>query len=211
MIYDTLNPQIVRFVLKDAREGTRILDVGCGTGKLGKLLKSKRHCFITGLEIDKDAAEIARDIYDEVIIIDLEKLIDKSCHFEDKKKYNYIIFGDVLEHVTRPAVLLRYFSNFLEENGFIIASIPNIANWMIRIKLLFGNFDYSGGILDEGHLRFFTYKTARKLLEDSGYKIISVVNNNSTILFRFLGRYWKSMFAFQFVFKCKKVKRIDKK
>jgi len=109
-----------------------------------------------------------------------------------------------LEHVSKPEKLLDYFRDFLEENGFLIASIPNVANWMIRIKLLFGNFDYSGGILDKGHLKFFTYKNAKKLLEENGYRVVYVINNNTFILFKFLGRFWKEMFAFQFVFKCVK-------
>lgn len=204
MIYDTLNPQIVRYVLEDAKEKMRILDVGCGTGRLGEALRSKIDCFIVGIEIDSEAAHIAKKFYDEVIIMDLDRLINNSLEFRIDKKFNYIIFGDILEHTSKPNYLLDYFRNLLEEDGFIIASIPNIANWMIRMKLLLGNFDYDGGILDEGHLRYFTYKTARKLLEDSGYKIISVVNNNRTKLCGFLGRYWKSMFAFQFVFKCAK-------
>ncbi len=98
--------------------------------------------------------------------------------------------------------LLRYFRSFLKDEGFAIVSIPNVANWMVRIKLLSGKFDYDGGILDPGHLRFFTYRTAKRLLEDNGYKVIAVVNNNQTWLFRFLGRYFKRIFAFQFVFKC---------
>jgi 2-polyprenyl-3-methyl-5-hydroxy-6-metoxy-1,4-benzoquinol methylase len=204
MTYDTLNPQIVRYILEDAQPDARILDVGCGTGRLGRLLKLKINCHITGIDIDRQATDIAKDSYDEIMVIDLENLINKSDEFKSNKKFKFIIFGDILEHTTKPEYLLKYFSNFLEGDGFVIVSIPNIANWMLRIRLLFGNFDYKGGILDQGHLRFFTYRTARMLLEDNGYKIISVINNNQTRLFRFLGRLWKSMFAFQFVFKCVK-------
>ncbi len=138
--------------------------------------------------------------------MNLEDLINNICKFESKIRYDYIVFGDILEHVTKPQELLGCFSAFLKNDGFIIASIPNIANWMIRMKLLFGNFDYSGDILDIGHLKFFTYKSAKSLLEDSGYKVISVINNNQTWLLRFLGRHYKKLFAFQFVFKCRKIK-----
>lgn len=202
MVYDTFNPQVLRFILQDAREGTRILDVGCGTGRLGKELKDRIPCFITGIECDPDAAQKAGLVYDRVELSDLEGIIQKGIDFKSGLKYRYVIFGDVLEHVSNPQALLERFRDILEDDGFIIASIPNVANWMIRLRLLFGNFDYSGGILDQGHVRFFTYKTARKLLENSGYKIIGVINNNQTWLIRILGRLWKSMFAFQFVFKC---------
>ena len=206
MIYDTINPEIVRFILENAVSGAGVLDVGCGTGKLGRALKEKINCHITGIEIDKEAAKVAKEAYDEIMIIDLEDLIRGNSVFKIKDRYDFVILGDILEHTTNPEQLLRYFGNSLTEFGYLIVSIPNVANWMIRLKLLFGNYTYSGGILDKGHLKFFTYKTACKLLEDSGYKIIAVRNNNSTWLFRFFGRFYKRLFAFQFVFKCIKNK-----
>ena len=204
MIYDTINPQIVKFILESIPAHARILDVGCGTGKLGKLLKSRVPCYLTGIEIDREAADIAKKGYDRLIIMNLEDLVNGKCAFENTEKYDFVVFGDILEHVFDPDLLLRCFRDSLKDGGFLIASIPNVANWMIRIRLLFGNFDYSGGILDQGHLRFYTYKTAKELLVNNGLKVVSVVNNNHTVPIRFLGRLWKSMFAFQFVFKCVK-------
>jgi len=204
MVYDTLNPEVLRFLLQDAKEGTRILDVGCGTGRLGKALKEKVNCFIAGIECDPEAARQAAVIYDEIKIADLEALIAGRENLDAGARYDCIIFGDVLEHTSQPLGLLRYFKGCLKDEGVLIASIPNVANWMIRLRLLFGNFDYSGGILDAGHLKFFTYKGARRLLEESGFRILAVRNNNQTFLFRMLGRLYKRMFAFQFVFKCVK-------
>ncbi len=167
---------------------------------MGKELKDKTDLVIIGVDIDDDALNIASQIYNEVIRIDLDKTIESL--FKIDEKFDCIVFGDILEHLVRPEFLLRNAGGLLKNDGFIIASIPNIANWMIRMKLLFGNFNCDGGILNPQHLRFYTYKTAKKLLEDNGYRIISVINNNQTWLFRFLGRYWKKLFAFQFVFKC---------
>ncbi len=204
MVYDTINPEIVNFVLKGAPRGARILDVGCGTGKLAAALKQKLPCHICGIEIDKEAADKARSSCDEVMVIDLENVIGKSSGLGSAKKYDLVILGDVLEHLTRPEILLQSLHDLLEDNGFMVVSLPNVANWMIRFGLLFGNFDYSGGVLDCGHLKFFTYKSARRLLQDNGYRIVAVINNNHTLPVRLLGRIWMKMFAFQFVFKCVK-------
>jgi hypothetical protein len=55
----------------------------------------------------------------------------------------------------------------------LLVSLPNVANITIRLGLLVGRFDYAErGILDKGHLRFFTQRTARRLLEENGYEVI---------------------------------------
>ena len=51
--------------------------------------------------------------------------------------------------------------------------MPNVANITVRLKLLLGSFRYADrGILDRTHLRFFTLRTARRLLEENGYRIL---------------------------------------
>jgi hypothetical protein len=56
-----------------------------------------------------------------------------------------------------------------------VVSIPNITVWHARALIALGHFDYTpGGIFDRTHLRFFTFKTARSLLESAGYAIFSV-------------------------------------
>ena len=61
----------------------------------------------------------------------------------------------------------------LKTNGLIVLSVPNVANVTVRLRLLFGNFNYQErGILDKSHLRWFTRKTARKLLTDHGFEIV---------------------------------------
>jgi hypothetical protein len=62
---------------------------------------------------------------------------------------------------------------FDKGSGLIVVALPNMANITVRLKLLFGKFDYQErGIMDKTHLRWFTRRTARKLLEDHGYRIV---------------------------------------
>jgi len=56
-----------------------------------------------------------------------------------------------------------------------LISVPNVAVWTIRIKLLFGNFDYTNtGTMDRTHIRFFTLKTAKMIVKESGCSIVKV-------------------------------------
>jgi hypothetical protein len=61
----------------------------------------------------------------------------------------------------------------LKENGRLVLSLPNVANITVRLALLFGYFTYKDrGLLDRTHIRFFTRRTARALLEDNGWEIL---------------------------------------
>jgi len=80
---------------------------------------------------------------------------------------------DVLEHMKDSDRLLEECKTALKINGLLVVSLPNVANITVRLKLLFGRFDYEErGIMDKTHLRWFTRRTARKLLEDHGYRIV---------------------------------------
>ena len=79
-----------------------------------------------------------------------------------EKYFDIIVFADILEHLKEPLEVLKRYKKYLKDDGYIIISIPNIANWKIRFKSLLGRFEYNEyGILDSGHLRFFNEKSQR--------------------------------------------------
>jgi len=121
------------------------------------------------------------------------------------EKFDVIIFGDVLEHVAWPENILNKFKNYLYDDGIIIASIPNVANIITRINLLFGNWNYqNSGILDNTHLRFFTKKTALELFKKANLKLIkleytSLGVNKFIITSKFLTKIYPNLFSMQFI------------
>ena len=89
-----------------------------------------------------------------------------------KEKFDYIICGDVLEHLRFPQDTLKILKTYLKENGSIIASIPNIAHMSIKANLLVNDFTYTPlGLLDETHIHLFTYKSIAEMLSNLGLKI----------------------------------------
>ncbi|HTJ82055.1 MAG TPA: glycosyltransferase family 2 protein, partial [Polyangiaceae bacterium] len=67
---------------------------------------------------------------------------------------------------------------FLEPEGRVAISLPNVAAWTVRAELAAGRFDYTpSGILDRTHLRFFTEKSAVRLVEDAGLEVLDVTHN----------------------------------
>ena len=82
-----------------------MLDVGCGTGRLGASLKALGIPHVAGVELNPRAAEEARGVLDEVVVADIER---DELPFEDSS-FDCIVYGDVLEHLVDPwATLVRH-------------------------------------------------------------------------------------------------------
>jgi 2-polyprenyl-3-methyl-5-hydroxy-6-metoxy-1,4-benzoquinol methylase len=159
-----------RIFIDLACQGKRILELGCADGYISRHL-NERGCRVTGVEIDAEAAGRARPWCEKVVVHDLN-------HPEWVQQvgdgFDTVLCGDVLEHLVQPEIILWQIHRVLAPGGRVIICLPNIAHIRIRLKLLFGKFEYaSAGTMDVTHLRFYTYKTARELIEHSGFKIVS--------------------------------------
>jgi glycosyltransferase involved in cell wall biosynthesis len=146
-----------------------VLDVGCGDGWFAETLveSGNRVVGIDALEAPERTAAFERYIQ-----ADLNDGLDRAAPALAGLTFDHVLLHDVLEHLVVPERLLADCPRWLKPNGRLIVSVPNIANIVIRIRLLVGRFEYEErGILDRTHLRFFTRRTARRLLTDHGWDI----------------------------------------
>lgn len=158
-------------IMNWAKPSLRALDVGCDTGRLGEGLK-KMGLAVDGVEMDPDAARLAAGRLDRVVT---GSILDSSVFQSLEGPYDIIIFADVLEHLPKPETVLDGIKALLADGGEVYASLPNVANFRVRIPLLFGRFQYTEiGILDKTHLRFFTRQTAQELFTGAGYEVAEV-------------------------------------
>ena len=196
------NPYTVHSkMLEIVGKNKTILEIGCATGYMTKRFK-KNNCNITGVEINPKSAEIAKQYCDQIIIGDIE--VEKD--FPLKKEYfDFILFADVLEHLRFPLRTLVKFKKYLKPEGKFFISLPNVANYRVRMNLLTGRFNYTEiGLLDKTHLRFFTINTAKQLVSDAGLKIVKVDaspswNSSNKLLnklYYLITKTWKSLFAY---------------
>lgn len=146
--------------------GSRVLEIGCATGFMTEYMTREHGCTVTAVEVDTEAAARAALRGVEVIVGSVE---DPDVVARLDGSYDAVIFSDVLEHLVDPAAALRATVALLGPGGRVVASIPNIAHWSIRARLLAGRFNYTeGGILDRGHVRFFTRATIIEMFEGVG-------------------------------------------
>lgn len=155
-------------------QGSRVLELGCASGYLSGYMEQKLGCRVTGLELDPLSAEIAAQRCSEVHIADLDAP-DALAPAHASAPYDVLFAAAVLEHLKYPERLLQSAKPLLKPGARVIISLPNIAYWGIRLRLLRGTFRYADyGIMDRTHLHFYTVETGRALLEQQGFTVESL-------------------------------------
>ncbi len=166
--YENIRYDVIPLVPKDAR---CILEVGCAGGHTGKALKELNGAFVAGLELNPDAARQARTVLDDVVVGNIETL---KLPYQEKC-FDCIIMADIIEHLAEPEAALHKLKKYLKPGGSLVASIPNVQFFGVLGQLAEGNWTYQKeGILDETHLRFFTYKEIEKLFRRAGFEITQI-------------------------------------
>lgn len=150
---------------------SRVLELGCASGYLSGYMEQKLDCRVTGLEADAAAVQIASNRCSEVFQVDLDSE-DALNQARAGAPYDVLLAAAVLEHLKYSERLLEQAHELLKPDPKVIVSLPNIAHWSIRLKLLRGKFDYEDyGIMDRTHLHFNTLSSGKQLLGQAGYKV----------------------------------------
>lgn len=154
-------------------ESGRVLDIGCGRGALGERLRANGASWLVGVDISEGAASEARVRYDQVIVQPVEELTLDDLGGE---RFDLVVVADVLEHLVDPWAVLAKLRTWVVDGGRIAVSVPNLRCYSILLGLLLrGEFDYvpSGGMMDRGHLRWFTRRSLDAALVDAGWKPVA--------------------------------------
>lgn len=165
------NSDLVNMIHHSTSDFIHVLEIGCDCGATLLEIKNKYpQATVYGCEINTKAAQTASH-FAEVISNNIE-----DCNLPyDKNMFDYIIFGDVLEHLHAPQKTLDYCKAFLKDSGCIIASIPNLMHISVIDELLKGNFTYTEtGLLDKTHIHFFTYNEIMKMFDSCGFHISQI-------------------------------------
>lgn len=160
---DDVGMKIASLILPNSR----VLDVGCGIGSLAQLIQQQTKAEIIGIEPDTARVKIAiqRGVRVFEGLLSVEFLSEHG-------PFDTIVFADVLEHLSSPGEMILLAKTGLTPSGSIVASVPNIAHWFVRIDLLRGEFAYRDcGIMDATHLRWFTHESLNLFFGNLGFHI----------------------------------------
>jgi len=174
--HDNARVEIASFI---AEAPTLVLDVGCGGGATGKLLKQKfPGTRVVGIESNPSAAAQARAFLDDVIgeSIETAPVLERL----QGARIDLVLLLDILEHVYDPWRSLVHVRSWITPETRVLASVPNVRNLVTLDDLAAGRWEYeANGVLDITHLRFFTKASLRDLFEETGYVVV-----DTTPLFR---------------------------
>jgi O-antigen biosynthesis protein len=152
--------------------GLRVLDLGCGGGHNGALLKKAGAREVVGVELDARASQEARKRLDAVIECDLAELDPAQLGDEP---FDAILASDVLEHLLEPEAVLAGAVTRLRPGGAVVVSLPNISNVYVFSQLLLKTWPRrNSGIFDRTHVRFFARRDMVRLLEGAGLRVLRV-------------------------------------
>jgi 2-polyprenyl-3-methyl-5-hydroxy-6-metoxy-1,4-benzoquinol methylase len=156
----------------------RVLDIGCGEGNFGEMVKEQLGAEVWGIELCLNVALKAGEKLDKILVFDIESEMTSipACYFD------CIVFNDVLEHLKYPWTVLHELRKNLVNYGYVVASIPNVRYYHhVKELLLHSDWEYRAeGILDKTHLRFFTEKTIRSMFVRCGYRVLTIEGISAT-------------------------------
>lgn len=190
-------------------EGRRVLDIGCAAGYLSEILLKRGYSVVS---IDWPGTPHPPTL--EFSGSDL----DRGGLSGVQGVFDYIICGDVLEHLRDPLRMLNDVRDRLAPEGVLVASFPNSGHWYFRWTVLRGRFpQHERGLFDGTHLRFYTWDGWAALLDRAGFRIEHVEGTATPLgmalpkwedsaLVRLMerltfatARWWKTLCAYQFI------------
>lgn len=154
---------LLRFVEKD----DRLLDVGCGTGRLIWLLKQRGIENVSGIDQSPIAASIGRETY----MVDVNSC---SIFDFDQKGIDFVVISHVLEHIVDLSVMLVRLYDILVEGGRLYIEVPDVTQFMkftdprasepwVYVRDLYTHFAPE-------HVNFFSPTSLKNLVTRFGFK-----------------------------------------
>ena len=155
----------------------KVLEIGCAEGGFRKHLPEE--CEYWGVEMNPEAAAKALQSLDKVLVGTFQEVAGQI----PENYFDVVICNDVIEHMEDHTVFIESLKAKLNTGGVLVGSVPNVRFQKNLIELLLRkDWEYKDeGILDRTHLRFFTEKSLRRSLEETGFVIQSLTGINSLL------------------------------
>jgi len=155
-LYDRISRSRWDFAKENIPNGAYVLDVACGDGVLGKILMTEKKCRVVGIDVARNALNLARE---NGLTAEYCDISEDKFPFADNT-FDYVTALCCIEHVINPVHCVSEAIRVLKSKGNLIVTLPNAVNYRIRE-------DFNKGIVSpellhakpgEGmHVQFYNY------------------------------------------------------
>jgi 2-polyprenyl-3-methyl-5-hydroxy-6-metoxy-1,4-benzoquinol methylase len=170
---DFMYAQVLRQLNPYLSEGLKVLDLGCNNGNLSLYMASKG-CNVLGIDIAKNAIESARRSadYNRIYNVRFESM-DFLLEWDKQNFFDFVLCSHVIEHIPRDDQFLNKISLSLRPKGKLLLFTPVTYSSLASMsKILTGHFKHDEEV---GHIRRYTKKSIRDVIESSGFEIHKMV------------------------------------
>jgi 2-polyprenyl-3-methyl-5-hydroxy-6-metoxy-1,4-benzoquinol methylase len=183
--FSYIAPIVIKII--GVQKELRILEFGCGNGHFCNVLSTTGHN-VVGVDVSETGIEHARKNFPGIQFIqsDICTLLTKPVLAEES--FDVVVAIEIIEHLWYPREIMRAAKKYLKPDGQFIISTPYHGYLKNLAISLFNKWDRHFSVeWDIGHVKFFSVKTLKRVLEDEAFR---------NIRFEFAGRipaFWKSM------------------
>ncbi len=116
-------------LMSQIADGGRVIDLGCGDGRLIARLRDEHRCSVLGIERDRDAflATVQRGV--SAIMADLNHGLQDI----PAGTFDYAVLSQTLQQVTRP---LQVLDEMLRVAHRALIVVPNFGHWRVRMQIM---------------------------------------------------------------------------
>lgn len=158
--------QVLRQLRAFGVEGRRCLDIGPGSGRWLQYLKENDAAGLAAVDISREALDRLEPLG---VLCQKADVEHEPLEFE-ADAFDIVLAFMVLEHLKDPSLFIDEVLRVVRPSGLVLMTIPNIASFQSRIRLLFGMPPVAVS-QDPTHVSFYTIRTLRDLFESHGADI----------------------------------------
>lgn len=157
-------------ILAHVAPGSRVVDLGCGDGRLLQRLRDEHGCSVLGVERDLDLISATIDRGIAAIRADVEHGLEDI----PTGSFDVAVLSQTLQEVHRPLVVLESIFRIAQR---AIVVVPNFGHWKVRLQVLFsGRAPVTDSLpynwYESPNVHFLTMLDFRDLARQGNFQII---------------------------------------
>ncbi len=164
---------IDELLLDQIDTGSRVIDLGCGDGRLAARLRDERNCQVLGVELGLPEVTLAVERGLSIIQTDL----DEGLNDIPDDSFDTAVLSQTLQQVRRPTTVFR---EMLRVARRALVVVPNFGHWRVRLKVMQqGRAPVTDALpyewYDTPNLHVCSMHDIRELVEQLGFVVVREV------------------------------------